>query len=88
MTIYMADNAMFMSICAKIDIDKTGAFEYETTFFTGKDAKTGHKSASNMADKLLCIPVRVSRRPGSAPLPRLGVPTTETRVSSGFKSCF
>ena len=43
MTIYIADNAMFMSIYAKIDIDKTGAFEYETTFFAGKDAKQGIK---------------------------------------------
>ena len=33
-----------------------------------------------MADKLLCIPVWASRRPGSAPFPHLGVPTTKTRV--------
>ena len=88
MTIYIADNAMFMSIYAKIDIDKTGAFEYETTFFAGKDAKTGHKSASNMADKLLCIPVWASRRPGSAPPRHPGLHTAYTRVSSGFASCF
>ena len=76
--IYMADNMVFMFICAKITIDKTGLFKY----------KTRHKSTSNMADKLLCIPVWASRRPGSAPFPHLGVPTTETRVPSGFASCF
>ena len=34
-----------------IAIDKTEAFKYKTTFFAGKDAKTGHKNASNTADK-------------------------------------
>ena len=34
-----------------ITIDKTEAFKYKTTFFAGKDAKTGHKNASNTADK-------------------------------------
>ena len=34
-----------------INIDKTEAFKYKTTFFAGKDAKTGHKNASNTADK-------------------------------------
>ena len=28
-----------------IAIDKTEAFKYKTTFFAGKDAKTGHKNA-------------------------------------------
>ena len=53
-----------------------------------KDAKTRHKSTSNMADKHPRIPVKVSHRPGSAPLPHPGVSSTETRVSSSFKNCF
>ena len=77
-----------MFIYAKITIDKTGSFKYKTTFFAGKDAKTGHKSTSNMADKLLCIPVWASCRPGSAPLPRPGLRGGYTRVSSGFANGF
>ena len=51
-----------------ITIDKTEAFKYKTTFFAGKDAKTGHKNASNTADKHPHTPVKVSHRPGSAPV--------------------
>ena len=71
-----------------ITIDKTEAFKYKTTFFAGKDAKTGHKSTSNMADKHPRIPVKTSHRPGSAPLPHPGLHDGYTRVSSGFASCF
>ena len=63
-------------------------FMYTKVAIGEKDAKTGRKSTSDTADKLLCIPVRASRRPGAAPLPHPGVPTTETRVSSGSASCF
>lgn len=49
-----------------ITIDKTEAFKYKTTFFAGKDAKTGHKNASNTADKHPHTPAKASRRPGSA----------------------
>ena len=41
-----------------------------------------------MADKLLCIPVWASGRPGSAPLPRPGLRGGYTRVSSGFANGF
>ena len=47
-----------------ITIDKTEAFKYKTTFFAGKDAKTGHKNASNTADKHPHTPAKASRRPG------------------------
>ena len=53
-----------------------------------KDAKTRHKSTSNMADKHPRIPVKTSHRPGSAPLPHPGLHDGYTRVSSGFASCF
>ena len=53
-----------------------------------KDAKTGHKSTSNMADKHLSIPVKASHRPGSAPLPHPGPHGGYTRGSSSFASCF
>ncbi|MCI7459317.1 MAG: hypothetical protein MSD59_06305 [Parabacteroides merdae] len=56
-----------------ITIDKTEAFKYKTTFFAGKDAKTGHKNASNTADKHPHTPAKASRRPGSAPLPHPGL---------------
>ena len=56
-----------------IAIDKTEAFKYKTTFFAGKDAKTGHKNASNTADKHPHTPAKASRRPGSAPLPHPGL---------------
>ncbi len=38
-----------------------------------KEAKTRHKSTSNTADKHSRTPVKVSRRPGSAPLPHPGL---------------
>ena len=79
---------IFMFIYAKITIDKTGSFKYKTTFFAGKDAKTGHKNTSNMADKHPHTPVNVSHRPGSTPLPHPGLHDGYTRVSSGFASCF
>ncbi len=41
-------------------------FMYTKVAIGEKDAKTGRKSTSDTADKLLCIPVRASRRPGSA----------------------
>ena len=72
----------------KMSIDKTGPFKYKTTFFAEKDAKTGHKNTSNMADKHPHTLVKVSHRPGSTPLPHPGLHTAYTRVSSGFKSCF
>ena len=72
----------------KMAIDKTRSFKYKTTFFAEKDAKTGHKNTSNMADKHPHTLVKVSHRPGSAPLPHPGLHTAYTRVSSGFKSCF
>ena len=56
-----------------ITIDKTEAFKYKTTFFAGKDAKTGHKNASNTADKHPHTPAKAARRPGSAPLPHPGL---------------
>ncbi len=71
----MADNMIFMFAWAKTSIGE-------------KDVKTRHKSASDTADKHLRTPGKVSRRPGSAPLPRPGPRGTHTRVSSGFKSCF
>ena len=71
-----------------ITIDKTEAFKYKTTFFAGKDAKTGHKNASNTADKHPHTPAKASRRPGSAPLPHPVLCGGYTRVSSGFASCF
>lgn len=55
-----------------ITIDKTEAFKYKTTFFAGKDAKTGHKNASNTADKHPHTPAKASRRPGSATSPTPG----------------
>lgn len=64
-----------------ITIDKTEAFKYKTTFFAGKDAKTGHKNASNTADKHPHTPAKASRRPGSAPLPHPGLRGSYTRVS-------
>ena len=64
------------------------SFKYKTTFFLEKDAKTGHKNTSNMADKHPHTPVKVSHRPGSAPLPHPGLHDGYTRVSSGFASCF
>ena len=73
--IHVADDMLFLFVWAK-------------TAIAEKDAKTGHKSTSDMADKHRRIPVKASRRPGSAPFPHPGVPTTETRVSKGFKSCF
>ena len=50
----------------------------KTTFFAEKDAKTGHKNTSNMADKHPHTPVKVSHRPGSAPVSytHLTLPTT------------
>ena len=71
-----------------ITIDKTEAFKYKTTFFAGKDAKTGHKSVLNMADKHPHIPGRASHRPGSAPLPHSGLRGAYTRVLSGYPSLF
>ena len=71
-----------------IAIDKTEAFKYKTTFFAGKDAKTGHKNASNTADKHPHTPAKASRRPRSAPLPHPGLRGEYTRVSRGFASCF
>ena len=65
-----------------------GPFMAKTTFFAEKDAKTGHKNTSNMADKHPHTPVKVSHRPGSAPLPHPGLHDGYTRVSSGFASCF
>ena len=47
-----------------ITIDKTEAFKYKTTFFAGKDAKTGHKNASNTADKHPHTPQRPRADPG------------------------
>ncbi len=41
-----------------------------------------------MADKHPRTPVKVSPRPGSAPLPRPGLHTAYTRVSNGSASCF
>ena len=40
-------------------------FMYAKVAIGEKDAKTGRKSTSDTADKLFCIPVRASRRPGS-----------------------
>ena len=71
-----------------ITIDKTEAFKYKTTFFAGKDAKTGHKSVLSMADKHPHIPGRASHRPGSAPLPHPDVRGSYTRVSSSYSSRF
>ena len=50
--------------------------------------KTGHKNASNTADKHPHTPAKASRRPRSAPLPHPGLRGEYTRVSSGFASCF
>ena len=84
----MIDNVLIMLVYAEIAINRTGSFKYKTTFFAEKDAKTRHEITSNMADKHPHTPVKVSCRPGSAPLPRPGLCGGYTRVSSGFKSCF
>ncbi len=73
--IYMSDNMLFMFDGQKIAIGK-------------KDAKTGHKSASDMADKHPCIPGKAPYRPGSVPLPHPGLGGRYTRISSGSASCF
>ena len=77
-----------------ITIDKTEAFKYKTTFFAGKDAKTGHKNASNTADKHPHTPAKASRRPGSAPLPHrasvVGTPGSQAALQAVFdkrKAC-
>ena len=71
-----------------ITIDKTEAFKYKTTFFAGKDAKTGHKSVLSMADKHPHIPGRASHRPGSAPLPHPDDRGSYARVSRRYSSRF
>ena len=63
-------------------------FVWAKTAIGEKDAKTRCKSASDTADKHPRTSVKVSRRPGSAPLPHPGLCGGYTRVSSGFKSCF
>ena len=71
-----------------ITIDKTEAFKYKTTFFAGKDAKTGHKNASNTADKHPHTPAKASRRPGSAPLPHPGLCGGYTRSQAALQAVF
>ncbi len=69
-------------------------FMYTKVAIGEKDAKTGRKSTSDTADKLLCIPVRASRRPGSAPLPHpglvVGTPGSQAALQAVFdkrKAC-
>ncbi len=63
-------------------------FVWAKTAIGEKDAKTRHKSASDTADKHPRTLVKAPCKPGSAPLPHLGLRGGYTRVSSGFKSCF
>ncbi len=63
-------------------------FVWAKTAIGEKDAKTGHKSASDMTDKHPRTPGKVSCRPRSAPLSHPGLRRGHIRVSSGFKSRF